>query len=188
MKKLLFTASFATLALAFGACNHDDNDIKLSDYDEWRTENDAWLQQIQNRKNPDGSPYYRTLVPLWNPVSFVLIHYFNDRTETQGNLSPLFTSTVDVRYIGYDIKGEPFDSSTNVTANGTPGVARFNCNNVIQGWSIALEDMRVGDTAEVVVPYTVGYGASYTSAIKPFSNLTFNIRLVDINRYEAAPY
>ena len=189
MKKLFFTASMAILvAAALSSCNHDDNDIKLSDYDDWRAENDQWLQQIQSRKNPDGSPYYRTLIPIWNPEAFVLIHYFNDRLETAGNLTPLYTSTVNVRYIGYDIKGEAFDSSTLVTTDGVAGVAQFACNQVIQGWSIAMEDMRVGDTAEVVVPYGVGYGTNYSSSIKPYSNLVFNIRLVDIANYVSAPY
>ncbi|MDE6301259.1 MAG: FKBP-type peptidyl-prolyl cis-trans isomerase [Muribaculaceae bacterium] len=188
MKKSLLTLIMAAAALSIQSCSHEDNDIKLSDYDEWRAENDQWLKEIQNRKNPDGSPYYRTLIPVWNPGAFVLIHYFNDRLETAGNLSPLYTSTVDVRYIGYNKNNEPFDSSTTINTTGTPGVARFRCNNVIQGWSIAMEDMRVGDTAEVVVPYNVGYGSSYSAAIKPYSNLRFNIRLVDIYRYEAAPY
>lgn len=189
MKKIFYAiALLVSGAVALGSCSHDDNDLKLSDYDDWRKENDTWLQQVMTRKNPDGSPYYRTLVPVWNPAVFVLIHYFNDRTATAGNLSPLYTSTVDVRYIGYDINNEPFDSSTNITSNGTPGIARFACNGVIQGWSIALEDMRVGDTAEVIVPYEVGYGANYSAAIKPYSNLRFNIRLADIYKYEATPY
>ena len=73
MKKLFFTASMAILvAAAFSSCNHDENDIKLSDYDDWRAENDQWLQQIQSRKNPDGSPYYRTLIPIWNPEELLL--------------------------------------------------------------------------------------------------------------------
>ena len=182
MKKVLLLAVLAGMA-AMVSCKHDD-DYKLSDYDEWRATNDKWLQDIQNRKNPDGSPYYRTLIPVWNPSAFVLIHYFNNRLETAGNLTPLYTSTVDVRYIGYNINDEPFDSSTTMTPYG-PGIARFACNNVIQGWSIAMEDMRVGDTAEVIVPYNVGYGATFSSAILPYSNLRFNIRLVDIYKYEA---
>lgn len=187
MKKFFLLISFAASLLAIFSCSHDDNDIKLSDYDDWKLQNEEWLAELQNRKNPDGSPYYRIVTPVWDPTAYILIHYFNNRLETAGNLSPLYTSTVDVRYIGYDVNNEAFDSSTNITQYGTPGVARFACNGVIQGWTIAMEDMRVGDTAEVIVPYQVGYGASFSSSIKPYSNLRFNIRLVDIYRYQANP-
>ena len=68
-----------------------------------------------------------------------------------------------------------------------PGVYRSTVSNNIQGWAIAQTYMRCGDTAEVIVPYGVGYGASGSSAIKPYSNLRFNIRLLDIYKYELAP-
>lgn len=186
MRKLLPLAGILTAAAMLPACNSDDdNSIDLNDFKEWREQNDAWLNEMQQRRNPDGTPYYTTVIPDWNPGAFVLMHYFNDRSETAGNLVPLYTSTVDVRYIGYDCEGERFDSSTTVNAYGKLGVARFACNEVIQGWSIAMENMHVGDTAEIIVPYNVGYGASYTSTLKPYSTLRFNVRLEDIYKYEA---
>jgi FKBP-type peptidyl-prolyl cis-trans isomerase FklB len=48
-------------------------------------------------------------------------------------------------------------------------------------------DMRCGDTAEVVVPYGLAYGSQDRGTIKPYSNLQFNIRLVDIPNYETIP-
>ncbi len=189
MKKLLPILTTALIiAFALPACGDDNNGYNIEDYAEWDKINQAWLQEMKGRKNPDGTPYYTTLVPNWSPGAYVLIHYFNDRAETEGNLSPLYNSTVDVIYKGYNCKDEPFDSSTTVTQYGYPGVQRFQCNGTIQGWSIAMMDMRVGDTAEIVVPYQVGYGVSGMGNIAPFSNLRFNVRLHDIYRYEASPY
>ena len=45
--------------------------------------------------------------------------------------------------------------------------------------------MHVGDTAEIIVPYNVAYGVSYTGTILPYSSLRFNLRLDDIYKYEA---
>lgn len=185
MKKIiLFIAIFT--AVGFLAACHDEQQTTWDQYADWRELNDDWLREQQARKNSDGTPYYETLIPVWNPSSFVLIHYFNDRAETAGNLVPLYTSVVDVRYIGRDCQGAGFDSSNLVNKYGKLGVQRFACNGTIQGWSIALMDMHVGDTAEIIVPYSVGYGAMTGSAIKPYSNLRFNLRLEDIYKYEAA--
>lgn len=188
MKKILWLLA-GLIAIPFlPACNSDDDEVNLSSYTAWKQQNEKWLAEMQGRKNADGTPYYQTIVPAWNPGAYVLMHYFNDRAQTEGNLSPLYTSTVDVRYIGYNCNDEPFDSSTVDESYGTRGIRRFVVNNLIQGWAIALMDMRVGDSAEIIVPYEIAYGTSNTGTIRPYSNLRFNLRLADIYRYEANPY
>lgn len=186
MKKILPVLMAAAVAAGFSACSDDDS-IDLSDYSDWRDKNDAWVAEMMAKKNTDGTPYYTSIVPAWNPGAYVLIHFFNDRAETAGNLSPLYTSVVDVFYEGYDCEGNLFDSSEGVTTYGIPGTQRFACNGTIQGWSIALEQMHVGDTCEIIVPYQMAYGTTVTSSIKPYSSLRFNIRLTDIYRYEGIP-
>jgi len=170
---------------AAAACDDDDQQTTWDEYTVWREQNDAWVAEMAALRNPDGTPYYQKLVPAYNPAATVLIHYFNDRSATEGNLSPLYTSVVDVRYVGRDCTGAGFDSSTLNTQYG-PGIQRFAVNGTIQGWGIALQDMRVGDTCQIVVPYGLAYGASSSSAIKPYSALQFNLRLEDIYLYEAA--
>lgn len=188
MKKILWFIVVAAVIPFLPACNNDDNEYDLNTFKAWKDQNEQWLKEMQAKKNPDGTPYYKTIVPSWNTGAFILMHYFNDRAETADNLSPLYTSTVDVRYIGYNCEDEPFDSSTLENAYGKLGIRRFQCNAVIQGWSIALMDMKVGDTAEIIVPYEIAYNTSNTGTILPYSNLRFNVRLDDIYRYEANPY
>lgn len=166
------------------ACS--DNDDSVSALGEWADNNNAWLIQQQSRKNPDGTPYYTTVVPSWNPGAYVLIHYFNDRSLTAGNLSPLFTSTVDTRYKLELYNETPMDSSYNLTVNGA-GIFRTKPSEVIEGWAIALEDMHVGDTAEVIIPYQWAYGTAGSTSIPAYSNLKFNMSLVDIYTYEVNP-
>lgn len=189
MKKLLFALGIAAAMAALPGCNDDDDQDTWSKYTDWREANNQWLTEMQQRKNADGSAYYKVVVPQWNPATFVLIHYFNDRATTEGNLSPLYTSTVDVRYTGHLYDGQPFDSSSNVTMTSVPGIFRTRINQTISGWAVALSDMRVKDTAEVIVPYGLAYGSTGSgTVIRPYSNLRFNIRLEDIYRYEASPY
>lgn len=185
MKKLLALVGILAALAVLNACSDDENEKLLEVYTEWKSTNDEWLKKIANKTNPDGTPYYTTVVPSWNPGVYVLMHYFNDPAETADNLVPLYTSTVDVRYIGYTCEDVPFDSSTLVNSYGKLGIARFQCNSVVQGWTIALEKMHVGDTCEVIVPYNVGYGSSTSGTLPPFTTMRFNIRLEDIYKYEA---
>ncbi len=97
MRYIIGIIAILAVALGTSSCDNDEK-TTWEEYAQWRESNEAWLKEQQALKNPDGTPYYKVIVPDWNPGSFVLIHYFNDRSETEGNLSPLYTSTIDTRY------------------------------------------------------------------------------------------
>lgn len=190
MKKLLIVLGALMCAATFGvfqSCNSDD-ETTWDNYREYREANDAWLSELQTRVNPDGTPYYKMIVPSWNNGAFVLLHYFNDPAENADKLSPIYTSTVDVRYKLHLYDGTPVDSSDNVTSTGVKGVFRTRLTDVILGWPMGLEQVHCGDSVELIVPYSVGYGSQSMGDVLPYSNLRFNIRLVDIPYYEATPY
>lgn len=152
-------------------------------YSGWRNDNITWLMEQELKKNSDGTPYYTKLVPSWDDQAYVLIKYFNDTMLTKDNLKPLYTSTVDVKYIGRLYNDEPFDSSYN---NTTPAdsIYRTKLTKVIGGWVIAMEHMHIGDSCEVLIPYPQAYGRDSRGIIKPYSALRFNIKLVGIPGYE----
>ena len=185
MNKVIYALAIAAATCSVAACNSDNNTIDLRDYQDWRKANDEWIVQIQDKKNDDGTPYYKVVVPVWNPGGFVLMHQFNDPAETADNLVPHSNSTVDVFYNAYNMDDELVDTSKDVNLYGRKGVYRIRCNNVIQGWTAALETMHVGDTVEVVVPYSMGYGTTVYGTLKPYTSMRFNMRLVDIYKYEA---
>lgn len=181
-----FPLILATVALIAMSSCMDDKENTWEAQMRWREANLTWLGEQAERTNPDGSLYYTRVVPAYDKDAYVLIHYFNDRSLTQGNLSPLFTSTVDVKYKGELYNGAAFDSSYNNVPPTYPAdsIFRTHLSGVISGWQIALQDMRVGDTCEVVIPYQYAYGTNQTSGIPAYSVLTFGIKLVDIPSYE----
>lgn len=185
MRKLLYIAiASAALTCLTISCEESTWDL----YEEWRVANEEWLAEQQALTDSDGTPYYTQIVPSWYPKSGVLIHYFNDRSLTEGNLTPLVNSTVDVKYIGRLYNDEAFDSSYTQTTWGD-SIYRVQPINTIVGWQVALTNMRVGDSARVIIPFMEAYGVSTTSStIPPYSNLAFDIKLVDIYKYEMPNY
>lgn len=185
MKKFaIFILAVVAAGCFFAGCKDDDDNSKA--LREWRDANNAWLAEMQARTNADGTPYYQVIVPKWDPSSFVLMHYFNERTTDPLALKPLYTSTVDVRYHLSLYNGVACDSSSTMTDYG-PGIYRAQLNDLIDGWAASVCEMNVGDTAEVIIPYALGYGTSGSGSIPAFSNLRFNIRLTDIVLYEKSP-
>lgn len=180
MKKLFYLIALVISASAIAtSCGSDDN--SWSEYSQWRNANNLWYLSMKDSVNANGTPFYTELNPAWLPNSGVLIHYFNDRSQTIGNLSPMVTSQVSVKYKGMLYNGVVFDSTT---VNTSDSVRTFGLQSVVTGWRIALTDMRVGDTCEVILPYTMGYGTQGQSSISPYSSLKFGIKLVDIPNYK----
>jgi FKBP-type peptidyl-prolyl cis-trans isomerase FklB len=88
---------------------------------------------------------------------------------------PAETDQVKVHYHGTLIDGTVFDSSVD---RGEP--ATFGVTQVIAGWTEALQLMPVGSKWRLYVPYDLAYGATDRGAIKPFSNLIFDVELLGI--------
>lgn len=188
MKKFLKYIAGAILIFPIVSSCSDDNEeddagTTWDKYAEYREANLTWIAQQEGKLNEDGSKYYQRLQAPWNPNSYILIHWFNDRAETAGNLRPLLTSSVRARYIGRNYLGQVFDADS-TSDDGT----FFMVNQVVQGWQLALQNMNVGDTVEIVLPYNQAYGSSTPNTlIPPYSTLNFTMRLHDVPTLEVRP-
>ncbi len=181
------------MALAAGAaviqpaCSSSDTEQLWEQYAEWRNANIEWIDAQAKRTNADGTPYYTKVVAPWDVTAYVLMHHIEGPHED--NLVPLSTSTTDVRYHLHLYDGTPADSSDNVTTWGA-GIfrSRLNDSGLIPGWKLAIQNMHVGDSVEVLIPYAQAYNTQSMGVVKPYSALRFNIRLVDIPYYELPDY
>ena len=89
---------------------------------------------------------------------------------------PSATSLVKTHYHGTFIDGKVFDSSVD---RGEP--AEFGVNQVISGWTEALQMMPVGSKWRIALPAHLAYGqAGAGGSIPPNSSLVFEIHLIDI--------
>jgi len=177
MKKFFYTVIMAIVAVTMldsclGKTIEDE-------YKDWREDNDAWFQKQMS------SGQYTILTAAWDPSAKTLIRWHNDTMLTKGNLKPLITSTVDVKYHVSLYNGTPIDSSYYLTSPAD-SIYRSQLNQNVEGWMIALTHMHVGDSCTVIIPYQQGYGSNKKSDVLiPYSTLVFNLKLVDIYKYKA---
>lgn len=183
MKKLIYLIGVILAAGVVASCGSDDDENTWETYAEWREENKTWYAAQADKLDEDGNPFYEKVVPAWAPDKSILVHWFNDRAETRNNLVPLYKSTIEACYIGYLCNGTPVDSSY----TNPDGVFTSRVSGLVEGWQIALMNMHVGDSVQIVMPYSLGYGSTATGEILPYSALRFNFRLTDIPFYETRP-
>jgi FKBP-type peptidyl-prolyl cis-trans isomerase len=88
------------------------------------------------------------------------------------------TSQVTVHYHGTLINGDVFDSSI---SRGEP--ATFGVNQVIKGWTEALQLMNAGAKYRLYIPQELAYGANPHPGgpIKPYMALIFDVELISIS-------
>lgn len=97
-------------------------------------------------------------------------------TEGEGK-TPQKADRVTVHYTGKLVDGVMFDSSIQ---RGQP--ATFRVNQVIPGWTEALQMMQEGDKWILYIPYSLGYGERGSPPqIPPFSTLIFEVELLKVN-------
>jgi len=95
----------------------------------------------------------------------------------EGTQHPTLTDKVECHYEGTLIDGTLFDSSIR---RGQP--ATFGVNQVIAGWTEALQLMTPGDKWKLFIPYNLAYGeqGAGNGAIQPYSTLIFEVELLKI--------
>jgi FKBP-type peptidyl-prolyl cis-trans isomerase FklB len=95
--------------------------------------------------------------------------------------TPKATDTVKTHYHGTLVDGTVFDSSVD---RGEP--ATFPVNQVIPGWTEALQLMKVGDKWQLYIPSKLAYGErAMGPKITPNSTLIFDIELLGIEEPKA---
>lgn len=83
---------------------------------------------------------------------------------------------VKVHYTGYFEDGKIFDSSVE---REEPILLQLGKHQVIKGWEAALNTMKVGDKARVVIPPELAYGEQGRGEIAPNTTLIFDMEVVE---------
>lgn len=159
MKRILNSVkivTFLALVLFVSSCNKNNDD------EQKKMEEEA-LQQYLIDNNITTEPQASGL-------------YYIETLEGTGN-APTNSQQVAVHYTGKLLDGSVFDSSI----GKLPFTFPLGYGYVIAGWDEGIALMKKGGKATLIIPSSLGYGSSGSgSTIPPYSNLVFDVELVDI--------
>ena len=103
-------------------------------------------------------------------------------TEEGNGEKPEVGKPVKMHYTGKLLDGTVFDSSVE---RGEPFQFVLGVGQVIPGWDEGVQLMTKGEKGVFYIPYYMGYGERQAGdKIVPFSNLIFDVELVDFETFE----
>ena len=128
--------------------------------EEYKLKNDAFFEEMRSAEGI-------------NRIGGILYRVVNEG-DGKGVVKP--NSVVTVHYRGTLIDGREFDNSWK---RGCPEA--FRVNGLIEGFSMALLNMHIGDRWVVYIPQELGYGRRASGPIPGCSTLVFEIELLGIS-------
>lgn len=190
-----FILLFAFIAIVTGFSSCLNTEDPFEQYRSWYVQNENYFTKLQK-----SGTYEVDSIPLNEGGGIILKKVLKKGT---GTVNPYFNSSVKVYYTGKRLKDGSdatedmitFDTTFKITnvPGSNPSIplddeglkeynnpATFAVNSLIKGWTYALQHMVVGEKAEVVIPWILGYGIQGNGSIPPYSTLIFEIELVEI--------
>ncbi|MFN8116368.1 MAG: FKBP-type peptidyl-prolyl cis-trans isomerase [Bacteroidia bacterium] len=141
---------------------------------------EAEMAAMQDAEKPKLDAYLAENKITTAPTASGLI--FIETQKGKGKDHPKASDVVTVHYTGTLLDGTKFDSSLD---RGEP--TTFPLNQVIPGWTEAIQLMTKGSKAKLIIPSALGYGPRGGGPIPPFSTLVFDVELIDFKAGSAQP-
>ncbi len=94
------------------------------------------------------------------------------------NVYPKKDDVVAFHYVGYYLNGDVFDSSY---GKSRPLIVKLGDNQLIKGLEYSLLKMDKGSKSKVIIPFYMAYGNMENGPVPPYSNLIFELELIDID-------
>lgn len=203
LRQLLLIGCLSCFGCLLTSCSEEDDTEE--EYANWQIKNETYFEE-----------QYQAHLAASSATCFVLRDFSKGDTVSLSNLphtdcilvdvlpsdftaegdktvSPLYTDVVQMHYRGYLLPSLSYASGYEFDANysGTfmediAEPVNLSVNEVISGFSTALQHMHRGDHWRVTIPYQLGYGISEFNSIPGFSTLIFDIRLIDFREDDNA--
>lgn len=199
-EKIFYLIALLFMALTMVSCS--ENNDTVEEYPNWKKTNELYFNSLYSttqEKISSGDKSWK-IIPNYSfkfyegniglkPENNIIVEVLKEGT---GSGCPLYTDNVRCHYMGRLLPsttykdGFVFDKSYYGTFNeATATPATFGVNGLVDGFSTALQNMRIGDKWRVYIPYQLGYGAKGSQKIPAYSTLIFEITLVSYYRADA---
>ena len=165
------------------SCSEESEET--SEYDNWQQRNEnAIVQWAANSSFRKIKTFSKDPSSAGDNSDYIYVQVLETGDGTD---SPLYCDTARVAYRGCFIptksysEGYVFDQTYLGEFNwATAGMTDFPITSSLRdGFSTALMNMHRGDRWRVYMPYQLGYGTTESGSIPAYSNLIFDIALLD---------
>lgn len=175
------------MPLALTSCSEEDT--AAEEFPDWENTNNTYFASIYGYASgvADGSWKVIKNFSLNDAIepsaaNSIVVEVLHAGT---GSGCPMYTDSVLVNYRGRLIpstsypEGYVFDQSYDGDYNpDTAKPAALYVGGLVDGFTTALQNMHIGDSWRVYIPYQLGYGSTGTSEIPAYSTLVFDVQLV----------
>ncbi len=180
---ILFTIHCSLFTIS---CSEDDS--TTDEYADWQERNEAMTDQwAANSSLRKIRVFTQDDTSTGKNCDYIYVQVLE---SGEGSESPLYTDTVRMAYRGRLIPttnyvdGYVFDETyigdfSWHTAGMSTMAIGGSSSALVTGFATALMNMHKGDHWRVYIPYQLGYNTSTSGAVRAYSNLSFDIALLD---------
>lgn len=189
MKKNILWLIGLLIGISFGVTSCEETEGTDSLYANWEKRNQQYIDSIAEvaKANPDEWMVIQSYKSeISNPTPDVNDCVYCKVLEQGTGTVPVYTDSVTTNYRGLliplsDGSKVIFDQSYQGKLNKETAVpVGFMVNEVIEGWTTALQKMKEGSRWEVYIPSDLGYGDLGSNTIPGHSTLCFDVHLVKV--------
>jgi FKBP-type peptidyl-prolyl cis-trans isomerase FklB len=192
MKKSILWLVSVLFLLPFAITSCEEDTGLVNPYGDWKNRNQLYIDSIAKEAKENPMQWkvihtYKFPEPTDPLAAKVVNDYVYCKVLEEGNgIRPLFLDSVTTNYRGRLIplaEGSivTFDQSYQGALNKDVAIPiGFKVNEVIEGWTTALQEMPEGSRWEVYVPSNLGYGIDGSNSIPGYSTLCFDVHLVKV--------
>lgn len=180
MNKKIYLLPLLLLALVFASCEETK---EASRYDNWRARGENFIDSIagiaaaQDENTPAGERIYAVL----DPTNQLNVYYKKNPDYPATSDEPvLYTDSVVTFYRMTYFNGDKVQQNfAGVNPEATDQPTGFRVNEVISGWTWALQAMKQGERWTLYIPWQSGYGSGTgpNQDLQPYSALIYDVML-----------
>ncbi len=138
---------------------------------QWRINNESSFNEYASKED-----YTKASLP--GSSAYVYMKWL---AHGEGKEYPIETSRIKCHYEMRMLVGDKVvDGNYGSERSAQFAINRGPKNQLIEGARIGLQQMVVGDEAEIIIPWYLAYGDSRSGEINPYSALKFRIKLEEI--------
>lgn len=183
MNKKIYLLPLLMLALVFASCEETK---EASRYDDWKARGENFIDSIagvaaaQDENTPPAERIYAVL----DQANRVSIYYKKDPAyQATSDKAVLYTDSVVTFYRMTYFNGDKVQENfAGINPAPTDKPAGFRVNEVISGWTWALQAMKQGERWTLYIPWESAYGSGTgpSQDLQPYSTLVYDVMLQEV--------